>query len=90
MGSNLRNNTTRRVTGWHFLDLWTLTTAFYRKSDIPTEAQNWHGTQLLFPVSKINLAHSFKDKARRLDDVMAGTIFLSHADGCTIYFNDAR
>jgi tryptophanyl-tRNA synthetase len=45
---------------------------FYRQSDVPQTAElSWY-LSCFFPYQRLTLAHSFKDKADRLEDVNAG------------------
>jgi tryptophanyl-tRNA synthetase len=45
---------------------------FYRQSDVPQTAElSWY-LSCYFPYQRLTLAHSFKDKADRLEDVNAG------------------
>ena len=45
---------------------------FYRQSDVPQTAElSWY-LSCFFPFQRLTLAHSFKDKADRLEDVNAG------------------
>jgi tryptophanyl-tRNA synthetase len=44
---------------------------FYRQSDVPQTAE-LSGIWVVFSFSTLNLAHLFKDKADRLEDVNAG------------------
>ncbi len=45
---------------------------FYRQSDVPETAElSWY-LSCFFPYQRLQLAHSFKDKADRLEDVNAG------------------
>ena len=47
-------------------------TVFYRQSDVPETAElSWY-LSCFFPFQRLQLAHSFKDKADRLQDVNAG------------------
>lgn len=47
-------------------------TVFYRQSDVPeTTELSWY-LSCFFPYQRLQLAHSFKDKADRLQDVNAG------------------
>src|SRR5690606_10834958 len=47
-------------------------TVFYRQSDIPQVTElSWY-LSCMFPYQRLTLAHSFKDKADRLEDVNAG------------------
>lgn len=47
-------------------------TVFYRQSDVPQVTELAWYLNCFFPFSRLELAHSFKDKASRLDDVNAG------------------
>ncbi|NNM22363.1 MAG: tryptophan--tRNA ligase, partial [Flavobacteriaceae bacterium] len=47
-------------------------TVFYRQSDVPQVTElSWY-LSCFFPYQRLTLAHSFKDKADRLEDVNAG------------------
>lgn len=47
-------------------------TVFYRQSDVPETAElSWY-LSCFFPYQRLTLAHSFKDKSDRLEDVNAG------------------
>ena len=47
-------------------------TVFYRQSDIPQVSElSWY-LSCFFPYQRLTLAHSFKDKADRLEDVNSG------------------
>jgi tryptophanyl-tRNA synthetase len=47
-------------------------TVFYRQSDVPqTTELSWY-LSCFFPFQRLTLAHSFKDKSDRLEDVNAG------------------
>ena len=45
---------------------------FYRQSDVPQTAELTWYLSCFFPYQRLTLAHSFKDKADRLEDVNAG------------------
>ncbi|HRP00660.1 MAG TPA: tryptophan--tRNA ligase [Flavobacteriales bacterium] len=47
-------------------------TVFYRQSDVPETTELAWYLGCFFPYSRLALAHSFKDKADRLEDVNAG------------------
>ncbi|WP_041301731.1 tryptophan--tRNA ligase [Lacinutrix sp. 5H-3-7-4] len=71
-GETLRNNTYSTAATWLALGLDIENTVFYRQSDIPqTTELTWY-LSCFFPYQRLTLAHSFKDKADRLDDVNAG------------------
>lgn len=71
-GETLRNNTYRVAATWLAFGLDVNRVVFYRQSDIPqTTELTWY-LSCYFPFQRLTLAHSFKDKADRLDDVNAG------------------
>ena len=68
----LRANTRGVAATWLACGLDTTRTVFYRQSDVPqTTELSWY-LSCFFPYSRLALAHSFKDKADRLEDVNAG------------------
>ena len=68
----MRTNTYGVAAAWLACGLDTQRTVFYRQSDVPLTAElAWH-LSCFFPYSRLALAHSFKDKADRLEDVNAG------------------
>ena len=68
----LRNNTYSVAATWLACGLDIEKTVFYRQSDIPqTSELTWY-LSCFFPYQRLTLAHSFKDKADRLEDVNAG------------------
>ena len=70
--AELRANTMATATAWLACGLNPEKTFFYRQSDIPeTTELTWY-LMCHFPFQRLNLAHSFKDKADRLDDINAG------------------
>ncbi len=70
--SVLRENTYGVAAAWLACGLDVDRTVFYRQSDVPEVAElAWH-LSCFFPYSRLALAHSFKDKADRLEDVNAG------------------
>ena len=71
-GDTLRDNTYAVAAAWLAFGLDPKKTVFYRQSDIPEVTElSWY-LQCFFPYSRLTLAHSFKDKADRLEDVNAG------------------
>ncbi len=71
-GNTLRNNTYSTAAAWLACGLNTDKVVFYRQSDVPqTTELSWY-LSCFFPFQRLTLAHSFKDKADRLDDVNAG------------------
>ncbi len=68
----LRANTYSTAATWLALGLNTERVVFYRQSDVPqTTELSWY-LSCFFPFQRLTLAHSFKDKAGRLEDVNAG------------------
>lgn len=68
----LRDNTYRTAAAWLACGLNPETTVFYRQSDVPEVAElSWY-LSCFFPYQRLTLAHSFKDKSDRLEDVNAG------------------
>ncbi len=71
-GETLRENTYKTAATWLAFGLDINTTVFYRQSDVPQVTElSWY-LNCFFPFSRLELAHSFKDKAGRLSDVNAG------------------
>lgn len=71
-GTTLRQNTNSTAAAWLACGLNTDKVIFYRQSDVPQTAElSWY-LSCFFPFQRLTLAHSFKDKADRLDDVNAG------------------
>ncbi len=68
----LRQNTYSTAATWLAFGLDINKTVFYRQSDIPEVTElSWY-LSCFYPYQRLTLAHSFKDKADRLDDVNAG------------------
>lgn len=71
-GETLRNHTYSTAAAWLACGLNIEKVIFYRQSDVPQTAElSWY-LSCFFPFQRLTLAHSFKDKADRLDDVNAG------------------
>lgn len=71
-GETLRQNTLSVAATWLACGLDTSKVIFYRQSDVPQTAElSWY-LSCFFPFQRLTLAHSFKDKADRLEDVNAG------------------
>ena len=71
-GNLLRENTYSTAATWLAFGLDTSKVVFYRQSDVPQTAElSWY-LSCYFPFQRLTLAHSFKDKADRLEDVNAG------------------
>ena len=71
-GNELRQNTYSTAAVWLACGLDINKVVFYRQSDVPQTAElSWY-LSCFFPFQRLTLAHSFKDKADRLEDVNAG------------------
>ena len=71
-GNELRQNTYSTAATWLAFGLDVNKSVFYRQSDIPEVTElSWY-LSCFFPYQRLTLAHSFKDKADRLEDVNAG------------------
>ena len=71
-GEELRHNTYSTASVWLACGLDVNKVIFYRQSDVVQTAElSWY-LSCFFPFQRLTLAHSFKDKADRLEDVNAG------------------
>jgi len=71
-GDELRANTYSTAATWLAFGLDINKTVFYRQSDIPEVTElSWY-LSCFYPFQRLTLAHSFKDKSDRLEDVNAG------------------
>jgi tryptophanyl-tRNA synthetase len=68
----LHANTQETAAAWLAFGLDPNKTFFYRQSDVPETAELTWYLMCHFPFQRLNLAHSFKDKADRLEDVNTG------------------
>ena len=89
-GKQLRHNTYAVAATWLAFGLDINKTAFYRQSDIPQTAELAWYLSCFFPYQRLTLAHSFKDKAERLDDVNAGLFFYPMLMAADILLYDAQ
>lgn len=71
-GDLLRENTLATAATWLAFGLDIEKTVFYRQSDVPQVTELAWYLSCFFPYQRLTLAHSFKDKADRLEDVNAG------------------
>lgn len=71
-GEQLRKNTYATAATWLAFGLDINQTVFYRQSDVPQVTELAWYLSCFFPYQRLTLAHSFKDKADRLEDVNAG------------------
>ena len=68
----LQENTLHTASAWLACGLDPSKTIFYRQSDVPQVAELTWYLSCFFPYNRLTLAHSFKDKKDRLDDVNSG------------------
>ena len=68
----LKNNTYSTAATWLAFGLDVNKTVFYRQSDVPQVTELTWYLSCFFPYQRLTLAHSFKDKADRLEDVNTG------------------
>jgi tryptophanyl-tRNA synthetase len=68
----LKENTLHTAAAWLAFGLDTSKTVFYRQSHIPEVTELAWYLNCFFPFQRLTLAHSFKDKAERLEDVNSG------------------
>ncbi|MGA0012399.1 MAG: tryptophan--tRNA ligase [Flavobacteriaceae bacterium] len=68
----LRENTQATAAAWLAFGLDIEKSIFYRQSDVAEVTELAWYLNCLFPYQRLTLAHSFKDKADRLEDVNAG------------------
>ena len=71
-GDVLRKNTYSTAAAWLAFGLDVEKSVFYKQSDVPEATElSWY-LSCFFPYQRLTLAHSFKDKADRLEDVNSG------------------
>lgn len=71
-GEQLRQNTYSVAATWLAFGLDISKTVFYRQSEVAQVTElSWY-LSCFFPYQRLTLAHSFKDKADRLNDINAG------------------
>ncbi|MCX7551377.1 tryptophan--tRNA ligase [Xanthomarina sp. F2636L] len=86
----LRNNTYSTAATWLAFGLDVEKTVFYRQSDIPQVTElSWY-LSCFFPYQRLTLAHSFKDKADRLEDVNSGLFYYPMLMAADILLYDAN
>ena len=71
-GAVLRENTYSTAATWLAFGLDPEKTVFYRQSDVTEVTQLMWYLLCFYPYQRLTLAHSFKDKADRLEDVNGG------------------
>ncbi|WP_117883890.1 tryptophan--tRNA ligase [Aureibaculum luteum] len=71
-GAIIKQNTYSTAAVWLAFGVDINKTVFYRQSDVPQVTElSWY-LSCFYPYQRLTLAHGFKDKADRLDDVNAG------------------
>lgn len=70
--TELKTNTYSTAAAWLACGLDVEKTVFYRQSDVPEVGELTWYLSCFFPYQRLTLAHSFKDKADRLEDVNSG------------------
>lgn len=68
----LKQNTLSTAAVWLAFGLDAEKTVFYKQSDVPQATELAWYLSCFFPFSRLELAHSFKDKASRLQDINGG------------------
>ena len=68
----MKENTLSTAATWLAFGLDIEKSVFYRQSDIPQVTELTWYLSCFFPYQRLTLAHSFKDKADRLEDVNSG------------------
>ena len=68
----LKQNTLYTASAWLACGLDPSKAIFYRQSDVPQVTELCWYLNCFFPYNRLTLAHSFKDKKDRLDDVNSG------------------
>lgn len=88
--ATLRENTYSTAATWLAFGLDIEKTVFYRQSDVPQVTElSWY-LSCFFPYQRLTLAHSFKDKADRLEDVNSGLFTYPMLMAADILLYDAQ
>ncbi|MBJ33906.1 MAG: tryptophan--tRNA ligase [Flavobacteriaceae bacterium] len=88
--NELKANTYRTAAAWLACGLEQDSTCFYRQSDVPQVTELAWYLNCSFPYSRLSLAHSFKDKSDRLEDVNAGLFMYPMLMAADILLYDAN
>lgn len=86
----LRQNTYSTAATWLAFGLDVNKTVFYRQSDVPEVTELAWYLNCFFPFKRLELAHSFKDKAGRLDGVNGGLSIYTMLMAADILLYDAE
>jgi tryptophanyl-tRNA synthetase len=87
---SLRSNSYSTAATWLAFGLDIEKTVFYRQSDVPQVTELTWYLSCFFPYQRLTLAHSFKDKADRLEDVNSGLFFYPMLMAADILLYDAN
>tara|TARA_X000000368_G_scaffold416277_1_gene409843 strand:- start:222 stop:1193 length:972 start_codon:yes stop_codon:yes gene_type:complete len=89
-GEEMRNNTYSVAATWLACGLDPKKIVFYRQSDVPECTElSWY-LSCFFPFQRLQLAHSFKDKSDRLEDVNGGLFVYPMLMAADILLYDAN
>ncbi|MCO6500541.1 MAG: tryptophan--tRNA ligase [Vicingus serpentipes] len=86
----LKENTYATAAAWLACGLNPESTVFYRQSDVPEVTELTWYLSCFFPYQRLTLAHSFKDKADRLEDVNSGLFVYPMLMAADILLYDAE
>jgi tryptophanyl-tRNA synthetase len=86
----LQQNTFQVAAAWLACGLDPIRTTFYRQSDVPQCAELAWYLNCYFPYQRLKLAHSFKDKANRLEDINSGLFVYPMLMAADILLYDAN
>lgn len=89
-GTEMRQNTYSVAATWLAFGLDPEKTVFYRQSDVPECTELAWYLSCYFPYQRLQLAHSFKDKADRLEDVNGGLFIYPMLMAADILLYDAN
>ncbi|ATA73204.1 tryptophan--tRNA ligase [Capnocytophaga sp. H4358] len=89
-GQELKANTYSVAATWLAFGLDYNKITFYRQSDVPQTAELTWYLSCFFPYQRLTLAHSFKDKADRLEDVNTGLFTYPMLMAADILLYDAQ
>jgi tryptophanyl-tRNA synthetase len=88
-GETLKRNTYSTAATWLAFGLDVDKTVFYRQSDVPQVTELTWYLSCFYPYQRLTLAHSFKDKADRLQDINSGLFIYPMLMAADILISDA-
>jgi tryptophanyl-tRNA synthetase len=89
-GKTLKSNTYSTAAAWLACGLNIEKVTFYRQSDVTETTELAWYLSCFFPFQRLTLAHSFKDKTDRLDDINAGLFSYPMLMAADILLYDAQ